>query len=179
MRPKVSFGFCAMVCFLGWLDSRMCLWFLLCSAIHEVGHLLAMKILGVPVFGIQLGAAGAVIRAAFPDYRSEILCTLAGPVVGAVPALFLLRTVPQAALIAFGLSAVNLLPVYPLDGGRILNACLLLWRPQQAEKICRAVRGVVFCLLMLLACWGAVSAQMGLWPIFAALALLWRGSGRE
>ena len=177
--PKVSFGFCAAVCLLAWLDWRACLFFLGCSACHELGHLIMMKLLGVKVLAIHLGAAGAVIEAAFADYKREILCALAGPVFGVILGLALLRVMPQMALISFFLSAVNLLPLYPLDGGRILKATLLWCCPVRAERICALVTAAVCCVLMLLACWGTVCAQMGLWPIFASLVLLWRSGSRE
>ena len=59
--PKVSFGFCAAVCLLAWLDWRACLFFLGCSACHELGHLIMMKLLGVKMLAVRLGAAKAVI----------------------------------------------------------------------------------------------------------------------
>ena len=179
IRPKVSFGFCACVCLMAWLNWRVCICFLLSSACHEIGHLLTMRLFGVPVLSVRLGGAGAVIEAIFPDYKKEILCALAGPVAGVILGLLLLRSLPQMAMVSLFLSAVNLLPLYPLDGGRILRSCLFLLCPTWAERVCPLVTAAVCCLLMLLACWGAVRAQMGLWPIFASLVLLWRCGGRE
>lgn len=179
-RPEISYGFCALVCLLAWLDWKFCLWFLLCALCHELGHLAAMKLCRVPGRKITLGAEGAVIHTVFPDYKKEILCAAAGPVAGAVFGAIFLRLAPRAAIISFLLSAVNLLPLYPLDGGRILRASLLLCCSETtAAKVQRTVTIVLCCVLMLLACWAAAYWQMGLWPIFAVLVLLWRAGDRE
>lgn len=179
-RPKVSYGFCALVCVLAWLDWKFCLWFLLCALCHELGHLAAMKLCRVPMERLTIGLEGAVIQTAFPSYRKEILCAAAGPLTGVLLGLILLRAVPRAAIISFLLSGVNLLPLYPLDGGRIFRALILLCcQAPAAERVIHITTLLVCCVLMLLACWGAVCLQMGLWPIFAALLLLWRAGGRE
>ena len=87
----------------------------------------------------------------------------------------LLRPWPLFALVSFGLAAVNLLPVYPLDGGRALRAVLYSHLDEtKARKILRGALWVTLTTLMLLACWLTVSCQAGLWPIFVALVLLCR-----
>lgn len=179
-RPKISYGFCALVCLLAWLDWRFCLWFLLCALCHELGHLAAMKLCHVPLQRLTIGLEGAVIQTVFPNYQTEILCAGAGPLVGLILALVLMRIAPKAAVVSFLLSGINLLPLYPLDGGRIFRGLLMLVFPAtRAERIIHIVTVLICCVLMLLACWGAVCLQMGLWPIFAALLLLWKAGGRE
>ena len=179
-RPKISYGFLALVCFLGWLDMSVCLWFLLCALCHELGHFAAMKLCRVPIGRLTIGLEGAVIQTTFPDFKTEILCAGAGPLAGLILAAILLRLVPEAAVISVFLSVVNLLPIYPLDGGRIFRGILMLAFPaHKAERIMHIVTVVLCCALMLLACWGTAYLQMGIWPIFAALLLLWRVSGRE
>lgn len=179
-RPKISFGFCSLVCLMAWLDLGFCLRFLCCALWHEGGHLAVMKLCGVPVSGFSLSAAGAVIETAFYDEKKEFLCAAAGPLAGAVLGCFLLRVEPKTAMISMLLSLVNLLPVYPLDGGRMLRALLLRrFSAVRTERLLHMVSVCVCCVLMLLACWGTVCLQMGLWPIFAALVLLWRAGSRE
>lgn len=179
-RIRLSFGFCALVCILAWLDWRFCLRFWVCSLFHELGHLAAMGLSHVPVESMTLSAAGAVIQAEFSDYKKELFCAAAGPLAGVVFAAALLRVFPQTALISILLSVGNLLPLYPLDGGRILRALLCLFMEEhRAYRALHIVSVSCCCVLMLLACWGTVFLQMGLWPIFAALVLLWRTGAGE
>ena len=174
-KVNITFGFAAAVCIIFWLDGKACLWFLLSLVFHEAGHLLAMKCTGVPVSEVRLKASGAVIRGGFSGYRQEIACAAAGPFASFLLAFVLFRSVPEPAIISGLLGMTNLLPVYPLDGGRILRAALLLHLEQTVvEKILRAVTATVCCLLMVGACCAAAELQAGLWPIFAALVILWR-----
>lgn len=78
------------------------------------------------------------------------------------------------------LGAVNLLPVFPLDGGRILKSALLLHLEQsKVDRILRFTTSAVCCLLMICACWAAAELQAGLWPVFSALVILWRVGNAE
>lgn len=179
-RLRISFGFCAVICLFAWVDWRFCLRFLVCALWHEMGHLAVMKLCRVPVEGVFLTAAGAVIETVFQDDKKEFLCAAAGPAAGVLLGCVLLRIYPVMAMVSLLLSVVNLLPLDPLDGGRMLRTGLSIWLPEErVAGILRFVSGMVCCVLMVLACWGTICLQMGLWPIFAALVLLWRVGARE
>lgn len=103
--------------------------------IHELGHVWAMKRCGMPVKGIyfipMMGAA-AVTEKNFPSRGAESFIALMGPVWGLVTALvvygvYLITNVPLYAALAGWISTINLfnlLPVNPLDGGRVLKSLI-------------------------------------------------------
>lgn len=104
---------------------------LLAAALHEGGHIAALRSFGVPVEGVSLGAMGAVIHArgtARLSYGRELCVTLAGPAVNLVcaPTLAVIskRLGWDWGLLFAGahavLGAYNLLPIPPLDGARAL-----------------------------------------------------------
>ena len=117
---------------LGWQDA------LLLGAIvvlHELGHAVAMRMVGVEVQGIYLvpffGGA-AVPKSAYPSEGALGFVALMGPGFSLIPTFGLLTLVsgpddPQllkaVSMFAF-INGVNLLPIYPLDGGLILNSLL-------------------------------------------------------
>lgn len=174
-RLSVTPGFVASACLLAWYQWEICLWFLLALAIHEAGHLLALALARVGVRRITLAAGGAKIQTAAMTYRQEWICAAAGPAASILFAGLLLRLCPTFSLISLGLAAINLLPLYPMDGGRALRAILLRrLPPEQVNAILRLCVWVTCSALMLGACWLTGQYQAGLWPIFLALVLLCR-----
>ena len=105
------------------LPLRVLLGIVLATAVHELGHLAAMYFLGVPVLGINLHPGGARIEAGPMEPGEEILCALAGPVAGAVT-IFAWKWFPELALAGLVQTVFNLIPIYPMDGGRVArNIC--------------------------------------------------------
>lgn len=140
-----------------------------------------MAVCRVPVRRVLFKISGAVIEGSFRSYSQEFLCAAAGPAAGALLAVLMHRHAPELAILSVLLTVVNLLPIYPLDGGRMLRAALLQ-RLEEARvrQILSACTFVTCCLLMLGVCWVTIWLQAGVWPMFAALIILWRvGSVRQ
>src|SRR6266851_170492 len=103
--------------------------------IHEMGHALVMKLKGIPIGGmifIPLLGAAVFMRQMPKNARDEAEVGITGPVAGALAAgacLFMAELTPHAptiwaALAYFGffMNLINLVPVLPFDGGRVLGA---------------------------------------------------------
>ncbi len=104
------------------------------AAFHEGCHLLAIRLLGGRVTGMRIGAGGAVIGTSLPGTGRELLCALAGPV-GSLLLAGLYRTLPKLAICGGIQGLFNLLPVYPMDGGRALRCCIRLLWPNAGERL--------------------------------------------
>lgn len=118
-------------------------------AVHETGHLLSMKLCGIRAEALVISGFGARIRAQDLG-KHEWLCALAGPMAGFMLLLFS-KWIPRVSVCAVIHSTFNLLPVYPMDGGRFLRAVLLRILPESASiSISRLVSFVSLTILGIL-----------------------------
>ena len=120
-----------------WLGPWLGIIFTALLLIHEMGHVAAMKMKGfatpTPVFIPFLGAA--VFAPKFKDRHEEAFVGYGGPLLGSAAALMLFLVylmVPRdtdaaaillaASYLGVFLNLFNLLPISPLDGGRVTQA---------------------------------------------------------
>ena len=176
MRFELRPGFVALACGLYYISPGRWFWpfFTLCAA-HELAHLLALRALGVRTVELRLGLLGAELKTGLLSPRQELWGTLTGPAANVLLAAVLLRPLPRWAVLSALLAAFNLLPAYPLDGGRLLR--LGLQRRLPADAALRAELGVTLTLGLAVAALGlhgAVRGPHGLWPLLLAAALLLR-----
>jgi Zn-dependent protease/predicted transcriptional regulator len=135
---------------------------------HEFMHSLVARNSGLPIRGITLFVFGGVAHMDEEpsSARTEFLMAVAGPVTSVILGLVFygVRIVGKTgewpvqvtgifmylALINWVLAAFNLLPAFPLDGGRILRAILWNWKKdiRWATRISSRI-GSFFGILML------------------------------
>lgn len=135
---------------LQWVLGAVC-----AGAVHEFGHLLALRLTGATVCSVTLGGFGAKIETSPLERLQELFCALAGPM-GSFAMLLLCHIFPEAALCGLFQGLFNLLPVYPMDGGRAAR-CIL------PEKVCDWVEKTVTMLLAVLGLW----LNLGWLPVLA------------
>lgn len=90
---------------------------------HELCHICAVWLCGGRILSARITSTGAEIGISDMGRGREALCAAAGPV-GSLSLLLLANKLPEVALCSAVQGVYNLLPFYPLDGGRILR-CIL------------------------------------------------------
>ena len=176
---EISPAFIAFLCAYYYFDpARTFAPFLFSATAHEAGHILALTLLRVRVHKLRLTFSGAILVTEPLRYSREMIAAAAGPAVNALLLVLFAKTEPQIAFVNLLLLSYNLLPFYPLDGGRILRAMLhLLFSADAAEIIERIVCGACCLFLLFGAVWLTCVRHTGLWPVVAWALLAVRIAG--
>ena len=165
--------------------------------LHEMGHALVAKARGISVPSITLFALGGVaqIEKESAEPKTEFWMGIAGPLVSVALGMICLGiargigwapmsdpTTPAVAVLVWlgyinlVLAVFNMIPGYPLDGGRVLRA-IVWWYTGNMERATRIAAGVgqLFASgFILMGLWRFFSGQGfgGLWLAFIGWFLL-------
>jgi Zn-dependent protease/CBS domain-containing protein len=159
--------------------------------LHELGHALVARRHGLPIRGITLFIFGGVAEMEGEPERPavEFRVAIAGPIasflVGLVCWLLLQAIaaagagVPVVGVLAYLasinviLAVFNLVPAFPLDGGRILRSALWAWKGslRWATRIASAIGGGFGIALILLGVYRVVMGDFvgGMWWFLVGL----------
>src|SRR6267154_779430 len=164
-----------------------------CIVLHELGHAMVAKHYKLPISQITLFIFGGVaeIKKEPQTPKVEFLMAIAGPIVSIVlsGALYLLTIIGQhahwpipvtavtgyLALINMVLAIFNLIPAFPLDGGRIFRS-ILWWIKKDsawATKVASRVGAGFGMILIFLGIFALITGNFisGVWFVILGLFL--------
>jgi Zn-dependent protease/CBS domain-containing protein len=149
--------------------------FFACLFAHELAHAMVAKARGLPIRRITLFLLGgmAQIEREAQDAATEFWVAVVGPAASVALGLFCLALArvlfgwqwwssaqtPAAALLTWLgyinllLAAFNLIPGFPMDGGRVLRA-LIWWKTNNADKATRVATRVGQVVGWIFVVWG-------------------------
>jgi Zn-dependent protease len=159
--------------------------------LHELAHSVVGRRLGLHIHGITLFVfGGAAEMGEEPaDPRTEFWMAIAGPLMSVLLAgiFFLLgfalsalgAPLPLVAVVGYLvginliLAAFNMVPAFPLDGGRVLRAALWAWRGDVAwaTRVATMIGGGLGLGLIALGILNAISGDVigGMWMVLIGL----------
>lgn len=179
--PELRPGLVLLLCLLCYVSSlEAALAFLSAAMFHELGHILAIRLCGRQILSVRAEGWGAVLLTETMPPGQELACALAGPLFSLL-LLPLGRFFPVLALFALAQCAYNLLPIYPMDGGRALYCALQLGLSQEtAWETARLLGIAAGSILAALGVFGAIFLHYGILPavfggiFFYRVLGLWR-----
>ena len=127
------------------LPLQWCMAMLLAAAVHELAHLAAVRCFGGQMVDLVITPFGARMTVLPMPPIPEACCALAGPL-GSFAMLIFASVFSELALCAAVQGLYNLLPVYPLDGGRIAQALL-------PEGVCKVLKFLTISGISLVCVW--------------------------
>ena len=174
-RLDLTPGFPAFLAAVWYFDSCGIFWpFLAAMTVHELAHAAVLLLLSGRIESVRLSFAQVELWTGLLSDRTELWSTAAGPGINLLCGWLFRRWMPAFAAVSLLLALFNLLPVWPLDGGRLLRT-LLRMRWGAAGVDASQTLGLLFGLGLLA---GAVFAarrwDVGVWPAVTAGALLVR-----
>ena len=161
-----------------------------CVIVHEFGHALVARFLGVRVIDVTVWPLGGMARMEDVPVSGgyEVAIAAAGPLVNLGLAGTLLGidwllgraglghtgALELLAAVNLLIAGFNLIPAFPLDGGRLLRGSLAMAIGDRRATRVAVLLGRLFALLM-----AAVAAAHGLHLVIFAAAFLYYAAGRE
>ena len=152
------------------------------ALLHELAHYAVLRLCGVRAARFTLTGLGASLYV--PElhrlsYGAELLSAAAGPLMNLLLWVLLSLTGREALTLFAGaqmvLGVLNLLPVRPMDGGRILwLATAYLTEPYTADRGAAAVGLAASSALLALCLWLVLTTGSGLFLLLGALWLAYR-----
>lgn len=169
------------------VDGRLCIWLALllllfplpwvlacigAALIHELCHAVAILLQNGRIYSLRITPAGVRMEATPLQPSGAVLSALAGPL-GSAFMTILAPIFPRIAFCGAVHCLFNLLPLFPLDGGRVLQNLLLMCIPERRasllfEKLQKLIR-----ILLAVLCLTA-SLRWGVMLAVASLLLLLR-----
>ena len=119
------------------------------ATFHELCHIVTLALFRIPIHKISVGIGGAKIHVPEMNVWQEFISAAAGPA-GSIFLWLAHRQFPVVAVFGLIQGVFNLLPIYPLDGGRMLRCILESFIPGFAKQISTVVGYVtVGCVMWL------------------------------
>ena len=162
IRPNtyVYLGILLLLIPLPWLTA-----WLLAMSFHELCHWGAVRLFGGRIYKLTIGMGGAVMESDTLSKGKALFSVLCGPL-GGFFLVLLGRWIPRTAVCSWFLSVYNLLPLMPLDGGRLLRLLI------GTDKTFFLIEKLMLCLLAACAVYVTLCWRLGIFPLIV-VGFLW------
>lgn len=177
-KIDISPSFVAFLCVYYYLNPANTFFsFVFSVFLHELGHMIVLWLFRAKIHTLRLTAFGAAIVTEPLGYKRELVAALGGPAMNLLLLVAAANRAPMTTLVNLCLFSYNLLPIYPLDGGRILRSALLLCLPVRVAGVTeRFIGALCSCTLLFFAIYLTCVCQVGLWPLLALAIISLRTS---
>ena len=134
------------------------------AAVHEMSHILALKAIRVPVNRIEIGPFGAKIYTMDLTPIQEAICAAAGPA-GSFLLMYIAAFAPLTAFFGLIQGSFNLIPMFSLDGRRLIHGLMQFCFPVKGKRIAQVLSWIFVAGSV---CWVGIKLS---WRLVAAVMI--------
>ena len=142
-----------------WLAAAVC-----AAIFHEACHIAVILLCGGRIGTISVGVGGTEIVTDLDGGIKEFVSAMAGPV-GSFLLTGVCRIFPKLAICGCIQGLFNLLPVFPMDGGRMVQRILVSLWPENLRMIQIWMNGISIVLFFGFSVAGTWIWKLGNWPL--------------
>ena len=145
----------------------------LAALFHELCHYVAVMLCGGRVLGFRAVGGSVILDVSTMSWHKELICAAAGPL-GSLILFLMIRWMPLIGFCAGVQLAYNMVPVFPMDGGRILRCSCNILFPNRGEWVWQQLEKGMALLICIASFWVAFRYKLGSFPILIALTIVLR-----
>ena len=152
---------------------------ILAAIVHEICHYLAATVFRVRIRGMRIGIGGMLMHMEPMPAGKEFAIAMAGPAGSLLLTLFLRRW-PELAVYGMIQGLYNLIPVYPLDGGRALEGVMRMLLPERwIRPAADLIEGILLAALVTVGFLSVFVWKLGIIPLLVAVLLVIQRKNRK
>ena len=140
------------------------------ATIHELCHILSVRIFGGKMVNFKVFPSGCILETERMEEYQQFFCILAGPL-GSLSLMLACHLFPKLAVCGLFHGLYNLIPVLPLDGGRLMKLLLQCYFPERTECVLYYTSVAISAIVTVIVILGYTADYYGILPMI--LLLCW------
>ena len=156
------------------LPLKFMAYWLISVLVHEFFHYIAIIILGGHIYQLNISIFGMKMDTSPLSNNQEIICAIAGPLGGLLLCFLTITHFPLLGLLSLAHSVYNMIPLFPLDGGRVLHGLIRFTGHKKHKRLITRIDKFVSVALLVTAGYCTFRLSLGFLPIIIAISMIFK-----
>ena len=141
--------------------------------VHELSHYIAIRLTGGHIRTIKIKLSGIQMHTEPLKGYQELICAAAGPIGGLLLFWLGYKCIPMISVFSLIHALYNLIPLFPLDGGRVVrNLSALIFKNHSMDRFNIIFDSIVSFFLVAVVLLGMTRFSLGPVPLMIVLIMI-------